>query len=168
MAMPITTEGARQQPAKKDALKWVVRFTQEFIDDVPPPAHGRDIWRDRAVVGLLLRVYSTGKKAFYRDYHAPNGRRATFRIADAAGASKISLAVARARFMKSGEDPANDRKQQKLESARKKQNTPRALLDKQTGTYWIGHLKARKSGERTRMRLIASWSPFLDVPHFQS
>jgi len=147
------------KPAKQQGTR--VRLTKEFIRTVPPPTdRDRDTYRDTECLGLILRVYRSGKKVYYYDYYDPAGKRQSDKVGDAL---KIDPGVARRRVKNCGEDPAGEKRKQKAAEAQAASRTISAFLDEEKGKYWTDYLKRRRSGKATRARILNAWRPFVDI-----
>ncbi|TXL63878.1 site-specific integrase [Zeimonas arvi] len=133
-----------------------IKITKQFIDEIT--ANGeRQVFRDSECKGLQLRVSPAGRKVWAYDYRDPAGKRQTFTVGDA---DRVSPGEARKKVRALGEDPAAEKRAEKVEAAKAGSRTLRAYLE---GRYWDDHLKRARSGEATKKRILAAWAPLLDT-----
>ena len=142
------------------------KITKDFVAGLKATG-ARQVYRDTLARGLLLRVNADGSKAWYFDYRDPAGKRQSYKIGDA---ERIDPGAARLKLKDLGDDPAAERRAAKVDAAKAEaradaaaSRTINAFLDKETGLYWLRHLKSARSGEATRSRVLASWAPLLET-----
>ena len=134
-----------------------IKLTQTYTESLQP-SQKRQIFRDSAILGLVLFVEPSGKKTWYIDYKRPNGKRTYHKI----GSTKIKVAQARnfaKEFLASvamGHDPLEEK-----EEAKKETLTLRQLLFEYYSTWATDN---RKSGQETINMIARAFADFMDLP----
>lgn len=134
----------------------VLKLTKEFVAKVQSTG-AREVFRDTECRGLVLFVNANGSKSWYFDYRDPQGKRQSFKVADA---DRVDPGEARKRVAKLGDDPAGEKRAAKADAAKAESRTVRKFLE---GRYWSDYLSSSKSGLATQKRILSAWSPFIDT-----
>lgn len=133
------------------------KLTKTYIAEQIKTTGERQTFRDATCQGLILRVGANGRMSWAYDYRDPLGKRQTYTIGttDEFDPGQARLTVEKVR----GTDPAGQKRETKVESAKAESRTLRKFLE---GRYWTDHLMHAKSGLDTKKRILAAWNPLLD------